>query len=193
MNHPPKTGDQAVDNENYKNWLKVLEIYRPDLFIDETDNAQDIAVPNMKTEEFTPDMFIDKPDDDRQNLIRDDLFNKDLGDDFILPHPTTIKIETKTESVTTEDFTPGLTCLPKTGDPAVDNENYENWLKVLEFYRPNLFIDDLDNLNEATIKNTPSLKWVRPADRFKQRVRHSDRKNYTRKMMSIEKKLNKKP
>ena len=35
---PQKTGNKSVDKKNYEDYLKVLQIYRPDLFIDEKDN-----------------------------------------------------------------------------------------------------------------------------------------------------------
>ena len=38
MTPPQKAGIKSVDNKNYEDYLKVLQIYRPDLFIDEDDN-----------------------------------------------------------------------------------------------------------------------------------------------------------
>ena len=38
MTPPQKTGIKSVDDKNYVYYLKVLEIYRPDLFIDEEGN-----------------------------------------------------------------------------------------------------------------------------------------------------------
>ena len=38
MTPPQKTGSKSVDDKNYEDYLKVLQIYRPDLFIDEEDN-----------------------------------------------------------------------------------------------------------------------------------------------------------
>ena len=35
---PQKTGSKSVDDKNYEDYLKVLQIYRPDLLIDEEDN-----------------------------------------------------------------------------------------------------------------------------------------------------------
>ena len=66
---PADSGDQATDDKNYSDFVKTLETHQPDLLVEE-------------------------PDDDRQNLIREDLFNKNLGDDIILPDPASIiKIE----------------------------------------------------------------------------------------------------
>ena len=35
---PQKTGVNSVDDKNYEDYLNILQIYRPDLFIDEEDN-----------------------------------------------------------------------------------------------------------------------------------------------------------
>ena len=35
---PQKTGVKSVNDKNYEDYLKILQIYRPDLFIDEDDN-----------------------------------------------------------------------------------------------------------------------------------------------------------
>ena len=44
---PKKTGIKSVDDKNYEDYLKVLQIYRPDLFIDEEDNY---VIPPPKSE-----------------------------------------------------------------------------------------------------------------------------------------------
>ena len=44
---PQKTGIKIVDDKNYEDYLKILQIYRPDLFIDEEDNY---VIPTPKTE-----------------------------------------------------------------------------------------------------------------------------------------------
>ena len=44
---PQKTGIKSVNDKNYENYLKVLQIYRPDVFIDEEDNY---VVPTPKNE-----------------------------------------------------------------------------------------------------------------------------------------------
>ena len=44
---PQKTGIKNVDDKNYEDYLKVLQIYRPGLFIDEEDNY---VIPQPKTE-----------------------------------------------------------------------------------------------------------------------------------------------
>ena len=84
--------------------------------------------------------------DDAQNLIRDDVFNKDLGDDIKLPDPISIKIE----QPNTDDKFPQLSV--KTEDFISDPD--------LSIHEP-----------KPILKNIPSLKWTRPADRFKKRVR----------------------
>ena len=35
---PQKTGVKSVDDENYEDYLKILQIYRPDLLTDEEEN-----------------------------------------------------------------------------------------------------------------------------------------------------------
>ena len=44
---PQKTGIKSVDDKNYEDYLKVLQIYKPDLFIDGEDNY---VIPQPKTE-----------------------------------------------------------------------------------------------------------------------------------------------
>ena len=38
MTPPQKTGNKSADDKNYEDYLKVLQIYKPDLFIDKEDN-----------------------------------------------------------------------------------------------------------------------------------------------------------
>ena len=47
LNPPQKTGIKSVDDKNYEDYLNILDIYRPDLFIDEEDNY---VIPTLKTE-----------------------------------------------------------------------------------------------------------------------------------------------
>ena len=47
LTSPQKTNIKSVDDKNYEDYLKVLQIYRPDLFIDEEDNY---VIPTPKTE-----------------------------------------------------------------------------------------------------------------------------------------------
>ena len=42
-----KTGIKSVDDKNYEDYLKVLQIYRPDLFIDKEENY---IIPTPKNE-----------------------------------------------------------------------------------------------------------------------------------------------
>ena len=44
---PPRTGIKSIDDKNYEDYVKVLQIYKPDLFIDEEDNY---VIPTPKTE-----------------------------------------------------------------------------------------------------------------------------------------------
>ena len=93
---------EKTELENFKKeyeintlyYVKILETHRPDLLVDEPDNTQD----------------------DRQNLIRNNLFNKDLGDDIILP-------EADIDNVKTEDFIPDIRPPAETGIESVDDKN----------------------------------------------------------------------
>ena len=108
---PQKTGIKIVDGKNYEDYLKILQIYRPDLFIDEEDNNSNnnnYVVPTPKIESI---------------------------DDFVPPDIFTPKTE----------FISDLTPPQKTGIKSVDGKNYEDYLKVLQIYRPDLFIDEEDN------------------------------------------------
>ena len=117
---PTETGNQTIDNKNWGKHVKILETHRPNLTVDEPDNAQD----------------------DRQNLIRDDLFNKDLvGKDIILPD-STIKIE------------PNINIVPK-NEPSIDST-----IKVTN-----------ENDGNQDLINIPSPKWIPLDDRLKRRVR----------------------
>ena len=78
---PTETGFESVDDKNWDNCVNLLETHRPDLLVDEPDNALD----------------------NRQNLIQTDLFNKDLiGEDTKTEHDIlnpTIKTEPKIDIV----------------------------------------------------------------------------------------------
>ena len=108
---PQKTGVKSVDDKNYEDYLKILQLYRrPDLFIGEEDN-------NNNNNYVTPTPKIEIIDD----VVPPDIFTP------------------KTKFVS--DLTPPQ----KTGIKSVDDKNYEDYLKVLQIYRPNLFIDEEDN------------------------------------------------
>ena len=115
---PQKTGVKSVDDKNYEYYLKILQIYRPDLFIDEEDNNNNnnYVIPAPKIE---------------------------IIDDVVPPDIFTPKIE----------FVSDLTPSQKTGIKLVDDKNYEGYLKVLQIYRPDLFIDEEDNYVIPTPKN----------------------------------------
>ena len=80
-------------------------------------------------------MFIDEEDNNNNN-------------NYVTPTP---KIEIIDDVVPPDIFTPkakfvsDLTPPQKTGIKSVDDKNYEDYLKVLQIYRPNLFIDEEDN------------------------------------------------
>ena len=105
-----KTGIKSVDDKNYEDYLKMLQIYRPDLFIDEEDNNNNnnYVIPTPKIE---------------------------IIDDVVPPDIFTPKTE----------FVSDLAPPQKTGIKSVDDKNYEDYLKVLQIYKPDLFIDEEDN------------------------------------------------
>ena len=69
---PIETGDQTTDDKNWNDYVKTLETFRHDLLVDEPDNNNNVT---------------EQQQNDKQNLIRGDLFHKDIegGDDIILP------------------------------------------------------------------------------------------------------------
>ena len=118
---PQKTGNKSVDDKNYEDYLKILQIYRPDLFIDEEDN-NNYNNNNNNYVILTPKI--------------------EIIDDVVPPDIFTPKAE----------FVPDLTPPQKTGVKSVDDKNYEDYLKVLQIYRPDLFIDEEDNYVISTPK-----------------------------------------
>ena len=114
MPRQKKAGVKSVDDKNYEDYLKILQIYRPDLFIDEEDNNDNNSViPTPKIDDVVPP----------------DIFTP------------------KTE------FAPDVTPPQKTGIKIVDDKNFEDYLKVLQIYRQDLFIDEEDNYVIPTPKN----------------------------------------
>ena len=124
---PQKTDIKSVDDKNYEDYLKVLQIYRPDLFIDEEGN-NNYVMPTPKTE----------------TEIIDDVLPADIF------------------TSKTEEFIPDLTSPQKTGIKSVDDKNYEDYLKVLQIYRADLFIDEEDNNNYVIL--TPKTEIVETED-----------------------------
>ena len=100
---------------------------------------------------------------DQQKLIQDDFsisiptcdIKTEIIDDIVPPNP--LFFPTKNEIfddtvppavplVTPKtEFIPNLTPPQKTSIKSVDDKNYEDYLKVLQIYRPDLFIDEEDN------------------------------------------------
>ena len=117
---PQKAGVKSVNDKNYEDYLKILQIYRPHLFIDEQDN----------------------------NINNN-------NDNYVIP---TLKIEIIDDVVPPDIFTPktefvsDLTRPQKTGIKSVDDKNYEDYLKVLQIYRPDLLIDEVGNYIMPTSK-----------------------------------------
>ena len=95
---------------------------------------------------------LDNAQDDKQDLIRDDLFNKDLLDeDVLLPHPTaTIKIE------------PNIDIVPENEPPFIDptvtvtNENADD--KLIYVIPPKTLHT---NLKRKALENKDRTKLTR--------------------------------
>ena len=108
--------------------------------------------------------ILDDIKDDQQKLIQDDLsvpiptggIKTEFIDDVVPPDPLFFPTENEifddivplTVPLVTPktEFIPDLTPPQKTGIKSVDDKNYEDYLKVLQIYRPDLFIDEEDNL-----------------------------------------------
>ena len=84
-------------------------------------------------------MFIDE--EDNNNIIN----NNNNNNNYVIPTP---KIEIIDDVVPRDIFTPkteflsDLTPPQKTGIKSVDDKNFEDYLKVLQIYRSDLFIDE---------------------------------------------------
>ena len=109
---PQKTGIKSVDDKDYEDYLKILQIYRPHWFIDEEDNNI-----NSNNNYVIPTTKIEITDD----VVPPDIFAQET------------------------EFASDLTPPQKTGIKSVDDKSYEDYLKVLQIYRPDLFIDEEDN------------------------------------------------
>ena len=84
-------------------------------------------------------MFIDEEDNnDRNNVIPTPKIDDVEPPDIFTPKP---------------EFVPNLTPPQKTGIKSVDDKSYEDYLKVLQIYRPDLFIDEEGNYTIPTPKN----------------------------------------
>ena len=161
---PVETDNQTIDDKNWADYVKILETHRPDLLVDEPDSN---LIPSIETGKQTigdknwadyvkileihrPNYLVGEPDnvqDDRQNLIYGYLFKKDLvGKDIILSD-SIIKIE----------------------------PNIDVLLKEVPSIDPTIRVTNENDGNQDLI-NIPSPKWIQPGDRFKRRVRHSNRK-----------------
>ena len=107
--------------------------------------------------------ILDDIKDDQQKLIQDDLsipiprgdIKTEIIDDVVPPDPLFFPTENEifddivppTVPLVTPktEFIPDLTPPQKTCIKSVDDKNYEDYLKVLQIYRPDLFIDEEDN------------------------------------------------
>ena len=108
--------------------------------------------------------ILDDIKDDQQKLIQDDLsvpiptggIKTEIIDEVVPPDPLFFPTENEifdgivplTVPLVTPktEFIPDLTPPQKTCIKSVDDKNYEDYLKVLQIYRPDLFIDEEDNL-----------------------------------------------
>ena len=105
--------------------------------------------------------ILDDIKDDQQKIIQDDLSNIPIptGDmkteiiDDVVPLPDIFTPKT--------EFVPDLTPPQKTAIKSANEKNYEDYLKILQIYRPDLFVDEEDNNNNNVIP-TPKIGDVVP-------------------------------
>ena len=117
--------------------------------------------------------ILDDIKDDQQKLIQDDLsitiptgdIKTETIDDVVAPDPLSFPTENEifeiddvipsTVPLVTPktEFIPNLMPSQKTSNKSVDDKNYEDYLKVLQIYRPDLFIDEEDNYVISTPKS----------------------------------------
>ena len=117
--------------------------------------------------------ILDDIKDDQQKLIQDDLsipiptgdIKTEIIDDVVPPDP--LFFPTENEDFEIDDVipstVPNLTPPQKTGVKSVNDKNYEDYLKILQIYRPDLFIDEEDNNNNNSnnyVIPTPKLKLL---------------------------------
>ena len=107
---PPKTGIKSVDDENYENYLKLLQTYRLDLFIDEED---DYVAPIKVDSDSDTNLPAIEPEEDNITLPidvdTDNIILKDDGDaELIDPE----NMQTDDRSITLKNE--GVVALPKT-------------------------------------------------------------------------------
>ena len=88
-------------------------------------------------------MFIDEEDNNNNNNYAIPTPKIEIIDDVVSPDIFTPKAE----------FLSNLTPPQKIGIKSVDDKNYEDYLKVLQIYRQDLFIDEEDNYIIPTPKN----------------------------------------
>ena len=109
--------------------------------------------------------ILDNIKDDQQKLIQDNLsvtiptgdIKTEIIDDVVPPNPLFFPTENEifddivppaVPFITPKtEFIPDLTPPQKAGIKSVDDKNYEDYLKVLQIYRPDFFIDEHQNTN----------------------------------------------
>ena len=107
--------------------------------------------------------ILDDIKDDQQKLIQDNLsvpiptgdIKTEIIDDVVLPEPLFFSTENEIFDdivpptvplvAPKTEFIPDLTPPQKTDIKSVDDKNYEDYLKILQIYRPDLFIDEEDD------------------------------------------------
>ena len=117
--------------------------------------------------------ILDDIKDDQQKLIQDDLSipiptgdkKTEIIDDVV--SPDRLSFPTENETFEIDDIVPStvpnLMPLQKTGVKSVDDKNYEDYLKTLQIYRPDLFIDEEDsnnNNNNNYVIPTPKIEMM---------------------------------
>ena len=138
--------DEVTDED--KAFMKTLldKAYYKDILDDNKDDQQKLIQDNLSIPIPTGDIKTEIVDD---IVPRDRLFfpteNEIFEIDDVIPSTAPL-VTPKTE------FIPNLTPPQKTGNKSVDDKNYEDYLKVLQIYRPDLFIDEQDNYVLSTPK-----------------------------------------
>ena len=107
--------------------------------------------------------ILDDNKDDQQKLIQGDSsipiptgdIKTEIIDDVVPPDPLFFPTENEIFEIhdVITSTVPNLTPPQKTGVKSVDDKNYEDYLKIIQIYRPDLFIDEEYNYIIPTPKN----------------------------------------
>ena len=120
----------VLDKANYKDILDDIKDDQQKVVQDDLSNVPLPRTADMKTE-IIDDVV--PPNDRVFFLTENEIFDDVVPADVFTPK--------------TEKFIPYLTPPKKAGIKSFDDKNYEDYLKVLQIYRPDLFIDEEDNNN----------------------------------------------